>query len=221
MKNKKYNLKYFEDISELHNFLIKAYEFVKQHFLIYETKVSHSLSHIIRVASLCSELAPQLDAALDVLLVAALFHDVGRPMEEITGKCHAELSSEIAKEYLERQSRNELIPEVCTAISSHRFSKNIEATTKESKILKDADGLDALGVIGVYRTISYSTEKGLNLEEARKHFDDKLLKLSSLMHFPLTKKIAEEESKILKKFAEEMDVSINRSKLGFLLDNLI
>jgi len=220
MKEVEPSLKYFEKTADFHSFLIKVYEFVRQQFLIYESKASHSLEHTIRVANRCLELALQLDAAVDVVLIAALFHDVGRPIEELTGKCHAEISSEKAKEFLESLSEKGLVSEVCSAIKSHRFSKGIEATTKEGKILKDADALDALGVIGIYRTISFSTEKGLNLEEARKHFDDKLLKLPSLMHFPLTKEIAEKECIILVKFAEEIDLGIDRSKFKLLLNRL-
>ena len=214
------NLKYFEKVTDFHSFLIKVYEFVRQQFLIYESQASHSLEHTIRVANRCLELALQLDAAVDVVLIAALFHDVGRPIEEITGRCHAEISSEKANEFLQSSSEKGLVSEVCSAIRSHRFSKGFEASTKEGKILKDADALDALGVIGVYRTISFSTEKGLNLEEARKHFDDKLLKLPSLMHFPLTKEIAEKECIVLEKFAEEIDFRIDKSKFKLLLNRL-
>ena len=220
MKEIKRRLKYFENVVDFHNFLIKVYEFVRQQFLIYESKASHSLEHTIRVANLCLELALKLDGAVDVVLIAALFHDIGRPIEELTGKCHAEISSEKAKEFLEPFTEKDLILEVCSAIETHRFSKGIEATTEEGKILKDADALDALGVIGIYRTISFSTEKGLSLEEARKHFDEKLLKLPSLMHFPLTKKIAEKECIILEEFAKEMDLGMDRSKFKFLLNRL-
>ena len=220
MKEIKGNLKYFDNVADFNDILIKIYEFVRQQFLIYESKTAHSLEHTIRVANLCLDLAIKFDAAIDVILIAALFHDIGRPIEELTGRCHAEISSEKAKEFLESYSKKDLISEVCSAIKTHRFSKGIEATTKEGKILKDADALDALGVIGIYRTISFSTEKGLNLEEARKHFDDKLLKLPSLMHFPLTKKIAEKECIILEEFAQEMDLGIDKSKFKLLLNRL-
>ncbi len=220
MKEVEKSLKYFENVDEFDSFLIEVYEFVRQQFLIYESKASHSLEHTIRVANLCLELALQLEAAVDVILIAALFHDVGRPVEELTGRCHAEVSSEKAMEFLKSITKENLVFDVCSAIESHRFSKGIEAITKEGKILKDADALDALGVIGIYRTISYSTEKGLNLEEARKHFDDKLLKLPSLMHFPLTKEIAERECIVLKEFAKEMDSGISKSKFKLLLNRL-
>ena len=214
------NLKYFENGADFHSFIIKVYEFVRQQFLINESQASHSIEHTIRVANRCLDLALQLEASVDVVLIAALFHDVGRPIEELTGKCHAEISAGIATEFLQSSAEKGLISEVCTAIKSHRFSKGIEASTKEGKILKDADTLDALGVIGIYRTISFSTEQGLNLEEARKHFDDKLLKLPSLMHFPLTKEIAEKECEILYKFAEGMDLGIEKSKFEMILNKL-
>ena len=221
MKIQKENLKYFSSGSEFREFLIKAHQFVKQQFLLYNKKESHSLEHTIRVVNTCINLASKLNGAIDVVVIAALFHDVGRPLEDILGKCHAETSAETASSFLIQNSLNDMIPEVKEIILSHRYSKKIEPTTKEGKILKDADALDALGAIGLYRTISYSVEKGYELERALEHFEEKLFKLPSLMRFGLTRKIAEKEIEILREFVKQAEKGIKNSNFETIITNLL
>ena len=220
MKITKKNLKYFSNIPEFREFVIKTYQFIKQQFLLHENQESHSLDHTIRVTSLCIDLACKLGGSIDVLVIAALFHDVGRPIEDALGKCHAETSAEIASSFLTQNSLNDMVSEISDIILSHRYSKKREPTSKEGKILKDADALDALGAVGLYRTISYSVENGYGLAKALKHFDEKLFKLSSLMRFDLTKQIAEEETKILREFVKQARKGIESSDFERIISNL-
>ncbi|MFW9851362.1 MAG: HD domain-containing protein [Candidatus Thorarchaeota archaeon] len=220
MKNLEEYLQFFSNYQEFNSILVKVYQFILQQFLVSGSKKSHSLEHTIRVTHTCMNLGFELNAKLDILIIAALFHDTGRPLEEVTERCHAELSAEIASEFLKEHSLSDMIPEVCNIILSHRFSKNIKPTSKEGKILKDADALDALGAMGLYRTISYSTERKYDLEKALKHFDEKLFKLPELMHFPSTKKLAMEKCKILKEFAENIEECRKKSNFNSLLEQL-
>ncbi|NPD87945.1 MAG: HD domain-containing protein [Asgard group archaeon] len=220
MKIQKENLKYFSSVTEFREFLIKAYQFVKQQFLLYNIKESHSLEHTIRVVNSCINLACKLNGAVDVVVIAALFHDVGRSLEDALSKCHAETSSEIASSFLIQNSFNDMVPEIRDIILSHRYSKKREPATKEGKILKDADALDALGAIGLYRTISYSVENGYGLERALEHFEEKLFRLSGLMRFDLTKKIAEEETEMLKDFVKQAENGIENSNFEMTIKKL-
>jgi uncharacterized protein len=205
MIEENYKLKYLSNITELRDVFRKAHDYVKGQFQLYEDKKSHSFDHIVRVTNTCLNLAQKLEANLDVLLLAAIFHDVGRPIEEIDGRCHAEVSAEESENFLNKQNLSMLKKDVSEAILSHRFSKNIAPKTKEAKILQDADALDALGAIGLYRTISFSCERGLDMQEALVHFDEKLFKLPARMHFPLTKLIAENKCNILKDFVKKVE----------------
>jgi len=220
MKITNNNLKYFDNLIDFNDFLMKTYQHVEGYFQRYGDRESHSLEHTIRVANTCFDLAQHLGATIDVLLVSAIFHDVGRPMEENTGECHAEISAEIASSFLKEHALNEMVHEVVENIRSHRFSKGIQPTTKEGKILKDADALDALGAIGIYRTIIFSLEKGYNLNKAVEHFYEKLFKLSELMHFPLTKQIAEKETKLMHLFVDEITDDMQKSKFITLTDRI-
>jgi uncharacterized protein len=219
MKIQEQNLKYFTNINEFRQLITKAYQFVRQQFLLYENKESHSLEHTIRVTNSCIDLASQLNGSIDVVAIAALFHDVGRPLEDISGKCHAELSAEIASTFLTRNSLSEMVEEIKEIILSHRYSKKMEPTTKEGRILKDADALDALGAIGLYRTISYSVENKYGLKKALEHFEEKLFNLPNLMRFDLTREIAEKEIELLREFAAQAEKSVENSNFERILDN--
>jgi uncharacterized protein len=204
MIEENYKLKYLSNLTELRHIFHKAHDYVKEQLQKYEDKKSHAFDHIVRVTNTCLNLAQNLEAYLDVLLLAAIFHDVGRPIEEMDGRCHAEVSAEKAENFLDKHNLSMLKNDVNEAILSHRFSKKIAPKTKEAKILQDADALDALGAIGLYRTISFSCERGLDMREALVHFDEKLFKLPERMHFPLTKLIAENKCKILEDFVKKV-----------------
>lgn len=220
MKKSKLEFKHFKDELEFKEFIKKTYQYVEQEFSKNSNSQSHSLEHTIRVTNTALDIASHLGACIDVLLIAALFHDLGRPEEEKTGKSHAEISAILAQDYLEKNGRREMKTEVSDAIRSHRFSSKITPKFKEGKILKDSDALDALGTIGLYRVISYSIETDVDIRKMKQHFHDKLLQLSSLMHFRLTKRMAKRQSRILRRFVRGLDRDITRSDFQLLSQRL-
>lgn len=213
-------LSFFDSNQEFQKFITATYHYVEKMFTTNNQSQSHSLEHTIRVANNCMDIAKHHGASIDILLAAALFHDVGRAEEEKTGRNHADISAELASRYLEKQEKYDMIPEVCNAIKSHRFSTKIQPKFKEGKILKDADALDALGTIGLYRVISYSAERNVDMRKTNKHFHEKLLVLPSLMHFKYSKKLAKRKCKILSTFSKGLEKTIYRSDFEKLLARL-
>ncbi|MGD0231345.1 MAG: HD domain-containing protein [Syntrophorhabdales bacterium] len=114
---------------------------------------SHALDHILRVWDRCILLGEGLDADMEVLVAAAYLHDVGR--HYLADRAHGALSAQKAAPMLERINFPEHKRESALhAIRVHDVSaKPAERTTIESKILYDADKMDAMGVIGVLRYI--------------------------------------------------------------------
>lgn len=213
-------MKYIPTKSEFRKIISKAHIIVKKELHTETNKKFHSLEHTLRVVNTCLFLSEKLDAYVDVVVLAAIFHDIGRPIESKTGRCHAEIGAEQAEQFLNQEGLIDLTKDVCDAIKSHRFSKNIEPISLEAKILQDADTLDALGALGLYRTLGFSFERGLNLDESIEHFHDKLFKLSSRMHFPESKKLAEEKEKILYDFVEGVDLDKEKSDFNNILNQL-
>ncbi|MDD2439105.1 MAG: HD domain-containing protein [Methanosarcinaceae archaeon] len=115
---------------------------------------SHDMAHIKRVEALCLKLQKEEGGELLVLRLAALLHDVGVLREHENGGDHALYSAEIASDFLSREGLSEaLVKRVVYCIKVHRFSGGHVPEVLEAQILQDADRLDALGAIGVFRAV--------------------------------------------------------------------
>ena len=115
---------------------------------------SHDMGHINRVEALCLEIQKEEGGDPRILQLAALLHDVGVIKEHEEGGDHALYSAEIASEFLGRAgAEKELVEAVADCIRTHRFSAGREPEALEARILQDADRLDALGAVGIFRSI--------------------------------------------------------------------
>jgi len=198
---------------------------------------AHDFLHVMRVYNLCLLIAqdyPNVD--LDVLITAALLHDVARAKEK-EGFDHAVLSAEIAEKFLRKLGYSEeKIEKVKHCILSHRFRGEIKPKTIEAKILSDADKLDALGAIGVARAFMlagkfnqkiysdtpltrYVKENIVNgkVRDLSKHspnleFEIKLKKIPSRLYTEKAKQIAEERHKFMVEFFERLKMEIKGEK---------
>ena len=124
---------------------------------------SHDWEHTLRVYRLCIDLGPREGADMEVLLVAALLHDIGRSQQDAScgAVCHAERGAEIATDIVadlalsENQKAN-----VVHCVRAHRFRKARHPETTEASVLFDADKLDAIGAVGIARAFQFAGEHG-------------------------------------------------------------
>ena len=155
----------------------------------------HGYAHVERVYNTCVKVGKKLDANLKVLQIAALLHDVGRIHEKSDKlkRNHAELSADMSEEFL---SSNRLslaqdeFDNIIHSIRAHSFSNKFTAHTLEAKILSDADKLDALGAIGIFRTIGFTLENKGEIDQVIYHLENKILKLREQMFLDYSKKLA-------------------------------
>jgi len=164
----------------------------------------HGFSHVERVFNLCLDIGKELSANLFVLKIAALLHDIGRDKNSASSnKNHAEISYEIALDFLESNnfkiSQNDM-ENILHSIRSHSFSNNVAPKSLEAKILSDADKLDALGAIGLYRTISFTVKNQGGIDQVIKHLENKILKLIDQLYLEPSKKIALDRNRIVVDF---------------------
>ncbi|MHA1255686.1 MAG: HD domain-containing protein [Promethearchaeota archaeon] len=165
----------------------------------------HGYAHVERVYNTCVKIGKTLNANLKVLKMAALLHDIGRIDEEedILNRNHAEISAEKTKKFLASNKFN-LAQEDCDniihAIRTHSFSNNISPQTLEAKILSDSDKLDAIGAIGIFRTIGFTLQNNGGIDQVIEHFDNKILNLREQMFLDYSKKIAEIRHKTVLEF---------------------
>ena len=179
-------------------------EFVRSVLLTSE-KGAHSYDHTKRVYSLAMSIGSEAGANLRVLVAAALLHDIGRPREALTGESHSVISGEMSRPILREvgYTENE-IELVAQAIRTHRFSEGLTPTSIEGEILSDADKLDAMGAIGVFRAIAQASMTGVGINGFLSHVDEKLLKLHKLMYTKQAKTLAEKRHVVLSRFVNQL-----------------
>jgi len=165
----------------------------------------HGFRHTERVYELCLNLGKKLNANLHILKIIALLHDIGRYSEtySLERKNHAEVSAQMALKLLNGLNTNltkEEIHNIIHSIKAHSFSNNIIPDTLEAKILSDVDKLDALGAIGLYRTIAFTVKNRGEINQVIDHLESKILKLKSQMYLKYSKKLATKKEKIIFEF---------------------
>ncbi|MEM3555420.1 MAG: HD domain-containing protein [Candidatus Micrarchaeia archaeon] len=164
---------------------------------------THDFEHAKRVCSISLKLAKEENADEEVVVAAALLHDVGYSIDE---REHEEKSLEIAATLLGMTDfPKEKRERVIECIKHHRFSKGSEAVSLEAKILQDADRIDAIGAVGIARCFLWSGEHRRVLKEAVKHFSEKLLKLRDEMNTESGRRMAEERHRFMLEFLQKLE----------------
>ncbi|HDI46693.1 MAG TPA: HD domain-containing protein, partial [Candidatus Methanomethylia archaeon] len=144
--------------------------------------------------------ARNLEVDLTALEAAALLHDICRGSEN-----HAEVSARKAEEILrELGFPRKFIEKVVEAVRSHSFSGGRTPGSLEAKVLSDADKLDAMGAIGVFRAAAYGDRIDRGIDGLIKHAEEKLLKLRDLMCTKTGRRLAERRHRFLEEYLEEL-----------------
>ena len=184
----------------------------------------HDFFHLERVAKLADriELIEQTGQRF-VVLAAAYLHDViDDKLVEDPEAAHAAL-----KEQLSNWDVNEDNITAIFAIIDHMsFSKNLgqhQALSPAGQIVQDADRMDAIGAIGIARTLTYGghhdrvlydpeiePRHDLTKAEYRKadgttinHFYEKLLLIKDQMNTVTARKMAEQRQRVMLDFLHE------------------
>ena len=175
-------------------------------------EAAHTYDHVKRVFVLSMELGKSTDANLRILGAAALLHDIGRARESETGVSHSILSGEMSKDILlENGYSDSEIDEIVAVIRTHRFSEGLTPTSLEGEILSDADKLDAMGAIGVFRAVERAAVTGAGIEGFLHHADEKLLKLRELMYTDVARSLAEKRHEFLESFINQLRGELDQS----------
>jgi uncharacterized protein len=187
---------------------------------------AHDFSHILRVYKNARIIGQEEGADMQVLLLAALLHDVGSEKKRTSKQGESDgFGRKAVEAFLESIGLEEEAREkVLYAVDVHRFSKRIVPVTLEARILQDADRLDALGAIGIARVFLTGGTLGRELCHpydpfcrAREpddgkwnldHFYRKLLKLELGMHTESAKKLAAARTAVLRRYLLDLEEEI-------------
>ena len=189
-----------------------------------EARGSHGWDHTERVLALSLHIGKAEGADLDVLTLAALLHDIGRPVEtESKGReCHARVGAHLARNILAGKGYSrELIDQVAACVATHRFRGHHKPESLEAKILFDADKLDSIGAVGIGRAFLFAGEIGARLHDphadhahtrsytaddtAHREFVVKLAKVRDRMLTAEGKRLAEDRHHFMVEFFARLD----------------
>ncbi|SCY21333.1 uncharacterized protein SAMN02787079_00682 [Lysinibacillus sp. TC-37] len=187
---------------------------------------SHDFQHIERVyQNALAILHTEPTADVEVVKIAVLLHDVSDKKYTDSKEQEEQLIAELpVSEEKKRHIRD------CIAQVSFNGGNELEATSLEAKIVRDADRLDAIGAIGIARTFAYGGAKGRKLydkdEDARTnmseseyrqkntasvtHFYEKLLLLKDLMVTEKGKQMALERHQFMESFLKQLQHEIGQ-----------
>lgn len=148
-------------------------EIAKGHFS--SARGSHDWEHTLRVCRLCERIGRAEGVDMEVLLIAAYLHDIGRASQDASNGavCHAQKGAKMAESVVgklplsEKQKKN-----IIHCIRSHRFRGNQRPETKEAKVLFDGDKLDAIGAVGVARAFLFAGEVGARLHNPNMNIEN-------------------------------------------------
>lgn len=195
---------------------------------------SHDFHHIQRVFFLAKEIGKKEKVDFEVLIPAALFHDIivyrkNSPKSKNETEESALATGKILQ-MLDEFPKGK-IAHVQTCIRECSFTKGLKPSSKESAVLQDADLLESTGAISIIRTFSSSGQMQRKFYDPRDPFRKKtepevvgkavkfaldlfytrLLKAGEHIHTNFAKKIAKRRTQFLKEFLAELKIEFKES----------
>jgi uncharacterized protein len=201
----------------------KTAAFVKKKF---DTESSgHDWWHMYRVWKLAKHMAKE-EKTVNLLVVelAALLHDIA---DFKFHKGDFEAGPKAARKWLKSLKVDEdtiiQVEDIVRNVSYKGALVKPTLSTKEGRIVHDADKLDAIGAIGIARVFAYSGARGIPIHtpdiqpftanksgeyiiystSSINHFHEKLLLLKSRMYTKTGKKMAERRHAYMEQFLKE------------------
>ena len=177
----------------------------------------HGFDHIQRVWLTARKLRSICGGNLLVVELAALLHDIGDAKffdgEERSKEFSIEIMSQLGVEKVTVDHVAQIVDNI-----SFRKRDSAEVLSLEGQLVQDADRLDALGAIGIVRTIEfgavfkqpfYDSGSVLPSAEAPKtgigHFHEKLFKLRDLMNTDAGREMAKAREEFMRSFVAQFE----------------
>ena len=178
-------------------------------------QAGHGIDHVLRVWNNAKKLHAEVGGNQLVIELAALLHDLG----DAKFNDGIEMAAQFASDILMRLGvPQDVIDHVVHIVDNISFRKvaDAEVLSLEGKIVQDADRIDALGAIGIVRTIEYGAAVGqpfhfdskavqteIAIPTGIQHFHDKLFKLYDKLNTEPARRIAKERESFMRTFVKQ------------------
>lgn len=192
--------------------------------LLADDDPGHDLEHCLRVAgwTLRCGADPREGVA------AALLHDVvNLPKNDPRRKEASALSATKARELLGALDlAADAIERIADAVEDHSYSRGATPRSPLGEALQDADRLEAVGALGLFRIVSTGTRMGAryfdssdpwathrpydDLRFTVDHFFTKLLRLPATFHTDVGRREAERRVAFMRVFLEQLGAELGR-----------
>lgn len=188
---------------------------------------SHDFNHVLRVLYLAEKIAKKEKADPEVVIPAAIFHDiVVYPKNTNISLTETDESAEVARQILSSLEwyPKDKIELVQTCIRQCSFTKGIVAESIEGKVLQDADRIESTGAISILRTFSSGGHMNRGLyypsDPLRKHglpehaefsldlFFRRLLVIADTMRTETGRTMAKRRHIFLTKFLKQLEYEL-------------
>ncbi len=197
----------------------KASRFVRKS--LEDAEGGHDWLHVKRVLKNAQRIMRKKKADKTIVYLGLIFHDLADPK---FNKSDKEKGIKLTKAFFEETETKgktaRKVLEIVQNISYNGGFQHNKKSTRELKIARDADRLDAIGAIGVARAFHYGGYSGRKIYDPKikpvkyhseqeyrennsptiNHFHEKLLRLRKQMNSRVAKKIARKRHNFLKDF---------------------
>jgi uncharacterized protein len=212
---------------EVHMLICAMHDEARLHMSRPEFDASHDFNHIKRVVRLAAKLAKAYEQGgakpklrMELVILAALSHDMGDHKYVDGETAEPNPVEAFIKRFKSPRISDELAEDVQAIVSNVSYSHEILNPEKVRKlceqypelaVVQDADRLDAIGAVGIARCFTYGGAKGgkgatgRTLGDSVQHFQDKLLKVESMMKTEEGKRLAKARTDRIRLFMDWWD----------------
>jgi len=161
--------------------------------------------HLERTFEWCQKVGKVRGADMEILLTAALLHDIGVAIDR---KRHYEAALPKAQAFLgELGFKEDEIQRILHVIEAHSRYGGPAPQTLEAKILQDVDAIEYVGAVGLIRGIIRALHEGGfsgKIEEAPKLIEDLIKRVEGNFYTEEAKRIVGKRIAFLKVFSDRL-----------------